>query len=173
MRFTELELPGTYLIEAEKLEDERGFFSRLFCKETFASMGLQSDFFQCSLSSNLKKATLRGMHYQIAPFAEEKLVRCICGSIYDCLIDLRPNSPTYLRHLGINLTSALQLLYIPKGLAHGFLTLEANTQVFYQISTPHEPLAARGIRYNDPQFKIQWPLSPEVISQKDLLYPLS
>ena len=173
MNFTELFLPGVYQIDVKKFEDDRGFFTRLFCKETLSQKGLESDFSQCSLSDNPRKSTLRGMHYQEAPFEEVKLITCLSGSIYDCLIDLRPDSPTYLRHLAIELSaSCSQLLYVPKGLAHGFLTLEPKTQVLYQISTPYHRTAARGIRYNDPHFQIPWPLVPEIVSSRDLSYPL-
>ena len=169
MKFIPLSLDGAYLIEAEKLEDERGFFSRLFCAEQFSNQGLLSSFPQCNFSYNKTKGTLRGMHYQEPPFEEVKLVRCVAGSIYDCIIDLRPGSKTYLNWIGIELSaSSLQLLYVPKGFAHGFLTLEKNSEVFYQVSTPYQPNAERGIRYDDPAFQVIWPSPPEKISRKDL-----
>ncbi len=172
MIFKELSLKGAYLINPAPIEDERGFFARTYCKETFKTHGLNPQLEQMSLSYNRKKGTLRGMHYQEAPHAEVKLVRCLKGAIYDVIIDLRPASSTYRHWVGIELTeSSYSTLYIPEGFAHGFQTLQDNTEVFYQISAPFVPDASRGIRWNDPAFAITWPLDIAIISKKDQEYP--
>ena len=172
MKFHPLPLNGAYLIEPEKREDERGFFARLFCQKLFQKEGLYSEFPQCNFSNNPKKGTLRGLHYQTPPFEEVKLVRCIAGAIYDCIVDLRLDSKTYLQWTGVELRAEpLQLLYVPKGFAHGFLTLEEETQVFYQVSTPYHPGSEKGLCYQDPAIGIQWPFSPSVISKKDQDHP--
>lgn len=170
MKFVTTEFLGLYLIEYEKLEDERGFFARTFCQEKFHEQGINTQIIQCSISYNRQKGTLRGMHYQIPPFEEAKLVRCVKGAIYDLVIDLRPASMTYKKWVAFEL-SAHNSLYIPKGFAHGFLTLEKDTEVFYQISEKFSPEHARGIRWNDPTFSLSWPLPISVISQKDQNYP--
>lgn len=171
LKFTSLGLDGSFLIEPTPLADERGYFARTFCKRTFEEMGLNPHLDQCSFSFNNKKGTLRGMHFQKAPDAEAKLVRCTQGSIYDVIIDLRPESPTYKQWKGVVLSSENRcLLYIPEGFAHGFQTLEDNTEVFYQISAPFVPESASGVRWNDPQFGIAWPIEVVVISSKDQEY---
>jgi dTDP-4-dehydrorhamnose 3,5-epimerase len=168
MIFKETKLRDAYIIEIEKLEDKRGFFARTWCKNEFESHHLNSQMVQTNVSFNNKKGTLRGMHYQVAPFEETKLVRCTRGSIYDVIIDLRPESPTYKQWVGIELTSEnYKMLYIPGNFAHGFQTLEDNTEVIYQVSQFYSPGYEGGIRYNDPAFHIQWPMEVQVISDKD------
>lgn len=172
MLFTETILKGAYLIEPEKLEDERGFFARSFCVWEFAKHGLNPRLVQCNLSYNIKKGTLRGMHYQKAPYAEAKLVRCTRGAIYDVIVDLRPDSPCFRMNVGIRLDeSNRKMLYIPEGFAHGFITLEDDSEVFYQMSEFYSPQHAAGFRWNDPFFGIQWPLEAGVISERDKTYP--
>lgn len=168
MIFKETALQGAYILELEAAEDERGSFARTFCEREFEAQGLNSHFVQCSLSTNTRRGTLRGMHYQAEPNAETKLVHCVRGSLYDVIIDLRPQSTTYCRWVGVEL-SALnnRLLYVPAGFAHGFQTLEDDTAVYYQISTFYAPQSARGVRWNDPAFAIKWPLSDPLISDKD------
>jgi dTDP-4-dehydrorhamnose 3,5-epimerase len=171
MIFVELKLKGAYVIELEKLEDERGWFARSWCKQEFYEQGLDPNLAQCNISFNRKMGTLRGMHYQLPPFAETKLVRCTRGALYDVIIDLRPDSPTFLQWAGIELTADnRKTLYVPKGFAHGFQTLEDNTEVFYQMSDFYAPDHARGVRWNDPLFDIQWPEEESIISQKDQTY---
>jgi dTDP-4-dehydrorhamnose 3,5-epimerase len=169
MIFTETEIKGVYIIEIEKIEDQRGFFARSWDKEQFEKMGLNSSLVQCNISYNKKKGTLRGMHYQVAPYAEVKLVRCTKGKIFDVIIDLRENSKTFHKWIGVELSDInYKMIYIPEGLAHGFQTLEDNTEVFYQMSQVHMPEYSKGIRYDDERFKISWPLSNPIISKKDL-----
>ncbi|MGC2596013.1 MAG: dTDP-4-dehydrorhamnose 3,5-epimerase [Rhabdochlamydiaceae bacterium] len=171
MRFDPLLLNGAYLIETEPIEDERGFFARTFCREEFQQKGLNPHLEQCSVSFNHKKGTVRGMHFQKKPHAEVKLVRCTQGKIYDVIIDLRPESPTYKKWEGVILSSQnRQMLYIPEGFAHGFQTLDDNTEVFYQISSLFVPEHACGVRWNDLAFGIVWPVSVGVISLKDQQY---
>ena len=173
MEFRETSLPGVFLISLELLEDERGFFSRTFCRETFARHGLNPHLEQCNLSFNRKKGTLRGMHYQEAPAREAKLVRCLRGAIYDVILDVRPGSATWGRWEGFILSEeSRQMLYVPEGMAHGFLTLCDQTEVFYQMSEKFLPALARGIRWDDPAFGITWPEPVAVISEKDQHYPL-
>ena len=169
MIFTETELKGAYLIEPERLEDERGFFARTFCQKEFESHGLNTRFLQCSISFNRKKGTLRGMHYQAAPHAETKLVRCTRGAIYDVIIDIRPGSPTFKHWLSAELTADnYRALYIPEGFAHGFQTLADETEIFYQMSEFFYPEAARGVRWDDTTFEIAWPfVETRTISAKD------
>lgn len=173
MIFNETKLKGAYIIEVEPFEDERGSFARTFCREEFETHGLNSFIAQCNISHNRKKGTLRGMHYQIAPHAEAKLVTCLAGSIYDVIIDLRPDSITYCHWLAVELSARRRrsLIYIPEGFAHGFQTLEDDTEVFYQMSQAYVPEAARGVRWNDPGFAIHWPDGPRTISVRDQNYP--
>lgn len=172
MRFVELELPGVIAIEPERLEDDRGFFARLFCERDFAARGLATHWVQSSISHNTHRHTLRGMHYQAAPNAEIKLVRCTRGAIHDVLIDLRPDSPAFMRHAAIELNASNRtMVYVPEGVAHGFLTLEPDTEVFYQMSAFYAPESARGVRWNDPAFGIEWPAVPSVIHPRDAAYP--
>ena len=170
MIFKETNLKGAYIIELEPLEDERGFFARSFCLEEFKKNGIDFNIVQCNISYNKSKGTLRGMHYQIKPYEEAKLVSCTSGAIYDVIIDLRPTSPTYCQWFSIELTAHDKMLYIPKGFAHGFQTLEDDTVVFYQMSEFYHPECAEGVRWNDPAFGIKWPLSVKIISEKDLSY---
>ena len=172
MIFCEIELKGAYIIDMEKFHDERGFFARSWCQNEFQSHGLNSNLVQCNVSFNAKKGTLRGMHYQIAPFEEAKLVRCTRGSIYDVIIDLRRKSSTYKQHFGITLNSCEHtMLYVPEGFAHGFLTLEDDTEIFYQMAEFYSPECARGVRWDDPAFGIEWPIEVRVISDRDTNYP--
>lgn len=166
MIFQKLAIEGVYLIQMQPIEDERGFFARAFCCEEFAKIGLHTEFVQCNLSYNKKKGTLRGMHYQVAPFEEVKLVRCIRGSIYDAFVDLRPDSPTYKEWGAVQLSDTSHtMLYLPKGIAHGFQTLEDDVQLFYHVSAPFNLEASRGMRFDD--FGIEWPLEATVMSKKD------
>jgi dTDP-4-dehydrorhamnose 3,5-epimerase len=173
MKFIETPLKGAYLIEIEPVSDHRGFFARSWCEQEFGEHGLNSNLVQCNISFNTKKATLRGMHYQIKPHEEAKLVRCTQGSIYDVIIDIRPNSLTFKSWFSIELSATnRQMLYIPEGFAHGFQTLEDNTEVFYQMSNFYHGESARGLKWNDPSFKINWLLTENIIiSKKDQNYP--
>ena len=172
MKFTATALPGVYVIELEPIADERGFFARTWCRREFEAHGLNGSLAQCSLSFTRSKATLRGMHYQEKSRAEAKLVRCTAGAIYDVVLDLRAESPTFKQWLGVELTAASRkMLYIPEGLAHGFQTLVDDTEVFYQISEFFHSEAARGVRWNDPAFGIRWPLPVQVISERDRSFP--
>lgn len=172
MIFRETKLKGTFFIELEKLEDDRGCFARAFCQREFEVHGLKLEVAQCSISVNKTKGTLRGMHYQVPPHEEAKLVRCTRGAIYDVILDLRPDSATYKKWLAMELSSDnCRMVYIPEGVAHGFQTLENNTEVFYQMSQYFHPECARGVRWNDPAFGITWPLAPKAMSEKDRSYP--
>jgi dTDP-4-dehydrorhamnose 3,5-epimerase len=167
--FTEAKLSGAYIIEPERLEDERGFFARVFCQEEFKAHGLHLDVVQCNISFSKKKGTLRGMHYQVSPFQEAKLVRCTKGSIYDVIIDLRPNSPTFRQWLATVLTAENErMVYVPVGFAHGFQSCEDESEIFYHMSEFYHPEAARGVRWDDPAFQISWPhVEQRVISARD------
>ena len=206
MMFLETKLKGAFIIDIQKNEDQRGFFARSYCHREFQEHGLNPRVVQCNISYNAKNGTLRGMHYQVAPFEEAKLVRCTMGSIYDVIVDLRPDSETYCEWLGVYLaahcsqltahcslltgggstltadcpgvaahcsllTAHYTMLYIPEGFAHGFLTLEDDTEVFYQMSQFYAPEYARGFRWNDPAFGIEWPRDIAVISERDKAYP--
>jgi dTDP-4-dehydrorhamnose 3,5-epimerase len=172
MIFTETKLKGAYVLSIEKLEDERGFFARSWCRREFEKHGLNPQLVQCNISFNSHKGTMRGMHYQVKPYEEAKLIRCTTGSIYDVIVDIRPHSPSYKQYLGIALTPENhKMLYVPEGFAHGFLTLEDNTEVFYQMSEFYAPDHARGFRWNDPVFGIGWPANVQVISDRDRDYP--
>lgn len=173
MRFIETELKGAFLIELEELNDSRGFFARTFCAKEFSARGLKPTMAQCSLAFNHKKGTLRGMHYQVAPATETKLVRCTQGAIYDAIVDMRPDSPTYLSHIGVELTAKNHLaLYVPDMFAHGYQTLTSDAEVMYQMSEFYTPGYARGLRYNEPALGIKWPLPVSEISEKDMTWPL-
>ncbi|MGB7949258.1 MAG: dTDP-4-dehydrorhamnose 3,5-epimerase, partial [Candidatus Binatia bacterium] len=172
MIFSETKLQGAFIIDPQKLEDDRGFFARSWCQREAAAYGLHPQWVQCNVSFNKKKATLRGMHYQCAPSEEAKLVRCTRGAIYDVIIDLRPTSSTYRKWLAVELTAEnRRMLYIPEGFAHGFLTLDDNTEIFYQMAEFYVPACARGVRWNDSAFGIKWPMEASVISDKDRNYP--
>jgi len=168
MIFSETKIKGAFIIEPELLIDERGFFARSFCKEEFDNHGLDSSIVQCNISCNNKKGTLRGMHYQIPPHEEVKIVSCTEGAIYDVVLDLRKESKTYCHWIAVELTEDnVKMLYIPKGCAHGFQTLKDQTMVFYQMTNFFHPESARGVRWNDPVFGIQWPAGRKIISKKD------
>lgn len=172
MDFTALELPGAYVIDITPHRDDRGFFARLFCEQEFADRQLVTRFPQDSLSYNARAGTVRGMHFQSAPAEETKVVRCTAGAVIDVLVDLRRDSPTYLGTVGVELTAAnRRALYIPAGLAHGFQTLLPDSELHYMIDTPYVAAAARGVRWNDPSFRIEWPLPISVIADKDLQFP--
>jgi dTDP-4-dehydrorhamnose 3,5-epimerase len=172
MKLIRLPLSGAYSIELDLVPDERGFFARTWCAEEFQQLGLNPKLAQCSISSNTRRGTLRGMHFQAEPHAETKLIRCSSGAIYDVIVDLRPNSPTYCRWFAAELTSANhKMLYVPEGFAHGFQTLVDHTELFYQISVSYQPESARGVRWNDPMFGIEWPISNPIISARDSAYP--
>jgi dTDP-4-dehydrorhamnose 3,5-epimerase len=169
--FNETRLPGAYLIEPAYIEDERGFFARTFCQRELEAQGLDSCIAQCNISFNGQAGTVRGMHFQAAPHEEIKVVRCTMGAIYDVIIDLRTESTTFKQWIGLELSAHNRLmLYIPKGFAHGFQTLVDNTEVSYQMGTFYEPEAARGVRWDDPAFKVKWPLPLTLISEKDQSY---
>lgn len=168
MRFTELSLKGAYLVELQRYEDSRGFFARTFCAREFRDQGLSEKFVQCSTSWNARAGTVRGMHYQLPPSCEVKLVRCTAGALLDVIVDLRPDSPTYLQHLGVELSARNRLaLYIPEMFAHGYQTLEDSTEIFYQMSEFYTPELSAGLRYDDPKLGIKWPLLVSVVSEKD------
>jgi dTDP-4-dehydrorhamnose 3,5-epimerase len=172
MNFRETELKGAYVIDPQRLEDERGFFARSWCRREFEARGLNPNLVQCNLSFNAATGTLRGMHYQIAPFEEAKLIRCTRGSIYDVIVDIRPDSASFGKYFSLVLTAENRsMLYAPEGFAHGFLTLEDHTEVFYQMSQFYAPEHARGFRWNDPVFGIRWPGDVKVISERDRSYP--
>ncbi len=172
MKYLETPLKGTFVLELERLEDERGFFARSWCKAEFESRGLYSNIVQCNVSFNRKKGTLRGMHYQVKPHEEAKLVRCTMGALYDVIIDIRKDSATFRKWHSVELSAKNhRMLYIPEGLAHGYLTLEDDSEVFYQMSERYYPECARGVRWNDPAFNIQWPDAKMLISARDREYP--
>lgn len=171
MIFKETKLKGAFTIEPERFEDDRGYFARTWCRKEFEAQGLDTNLVQCSISFSKKRGTLRGMHYQAAPHEEVKLVRCTSGAIYDVIIDMRPDSQTYRQWVAAELTAENQkMFYIPEGFAHGFITLQDNTEVFYQISEFYYPELSRGVRWNDPAFSIQWPIAPTVMAERDRNY---
>ena len=168
MKFEAIELAGAYLIDLDRFGDDRGFFARIFCEEEFGKQGLKTGITQINNSLSAMKGTLRGMHYQLAPHAEVKVVRCIRGSLFDVILDLRPDSPTFGRSFGAELSAEnRRMLYVPEGFAHGFQTLEDGTEAIYFVTERYAPDAERGVRWNDPNFGIQWPLEPTVLSDKD------
>jgi dTDP-4-dehydrorhamnose 3,5-epimerase len=172
MKFHETELKGAFIIEPEKREDERGFFARSWCQREFEQHGLVPTVVQANISCNRKKGTLRGMHYQAAPHEETKLVRCTRGAIYDVIVDVRPESPTFRKWIGVELTARnYKMLYVPEGFAHGFQTLADDTEVVYQVTQFYTPGAERGIRWNDPAIQIEWPEAVHSISEKDANWP--
>ncbi len=172
MIFTETKLKGAFIIDVKKIEDERGFFGRAWCKKEFEAHGLSSDAVQANVSYNKEKGTIRGMHYQVAPYAESKTVRCTSGAIYDVIIDIRPESATYKQWIGVELTGdSFRMLYVPEGFAHGFITLEEHTSVHYMVTAYYTPGAEAGIRFDDQAFNIAWPIAPKVVSEKDRAHP--
>ncbi len=173
MLITKTPLEGAALIEPELREDDRGFFTRAFCREEFEAAGLDPTVAQTNISFNHKAGTLRGLHYQREPHAEAKTVRCFAGEIYDVIVDYRPESPTYLQHYGVHLTAANhKALYIPRGFAHAYLTLTDGAEVHYQVTTPYAPGVEGGLRWDDPALAIEWPHEVVVISDKDAAWPL-
>jgi dTDP-4-dehydrorhamnose 3,5-epimerase len=172
MIFTETPLKGAYLIDLEKRGDDRGFFARVFCTNEFREVGLCTDFVQVNNSLTATKGTLRGMHYQLPPRAETKVVRCIRGSLWDCILDLREGSPTFGQWFGAELSAeSRRMMYVPKGFAHGFITLTDDAEAFYLVDEFYAPDCERGIRWNDPKFHIEWPVEAAVISEKDSNWP--
>jgi dTDP-4-dehydrorhamnose 3,5-epimerase len=173
MIFTETKLEGVYVIAPEFIEDERGFFARLWTPEEFEERGLNPRLVQSNISYNRKRGTLRGMHFQVKPHEEAKLVRCTRGALYDVALDVRPDSPTYLQWEPVELTEENRLMfYVPEGFAHGYQTLSDDTEVFYQMSELYHPQAARGLRWDDPKLGINWPLPVSVISERDTQFEL-
>jgi dTDP-4-dehydrorhamnose 3,5-epimerase len=172
MIFSETRLAGAYTIDLEPIEDERGFFARQWCEQEFADAGLVTVVSQASIAFNRTKGTVRGMHWQLPPHAEVKLVRCVRGSIYDVIVDLRPDSTSLGEWIAVELTAEnRRSLYVPEGFAHGYQTLEDTTEVWYQMSVPYAPAAARGFRYDDPRFGIAWPNEVSIISERDRSWP--
>jgi dTDP-4-dehydrorhamnose 3,5-epimerase len=172
MKFQTTDINDVFIVELDKREDERGFFARGFCQREFEEHGLIPQVVQANISYNKYKGTLRGMHYQAAPFEETKFIRCTKGSIYDAIIDMRPDSPTYLKWVGVELTDKnYKMLYVPRNFAHGFQTLEDDTEVMYLVSEFYAPQSERGVRYNDPAFNVMWPLEVSQISAKDAVWP--
>jgi len=172
MKFTPAPLHGSYIVGLDKHEDQRGFFARSWCAREFEAQGLSARLVQCNISWNRSRGTLRGMHYQTAPLAEAKLVRCVRGAIHDVVLDLRPDSATYRGHFGVELSAQNRLMiYVPEGVAHGFLTFDDDTEVLYQMSEFYDPEHAAGVRWDDPAFGIPWPSEVLVISDRDRTYP--
>jgi dTDP-4-dehydrorhamnose 3,5-epimerase len=175
MNFTETKLQGVFEIELETHGDERGFFARSYCSREFEAHGLNPRVVQCNISYNRQRGTVRGMHYQQAPHQEAKLIRCVRGALYDVVIDLRANSPTFRDWIGVELRAGervlSKMLYVPEGFAHGFQTLEDDTEIFYQMSEFYAPESQRGYRWNDAAFSVRWPAPPAVISERDRTYP--
>jgi len=168
MKFTETIINGAYLVDIKRIADERGFFGRAFCSNEMKAFGLNDNIAQTNLSSNPKKGTLRGLHYQGPPAEESKLVRCTRGSLFDVIVDIRKQSSTYCKWFGAVLTAeSFQMLYVPEGCAHGFITLEDNTDIMYEVSEFYTPSAEKGLLWNDPFFGIEWPIQPVIISEKD------
>jgi dTDP-4-dehydrorhamnose 3,5-epimerase len=172
MKFNPTPLKGAYTVEIEKRGDDRGFFARVFCENEFAQAGLIPKFVQVNNSLSAKKGTLRGMHYQLVPKAEVKLVRCIRGALWDAIVDLRPDSPSFGKWFGAELNAENRLMmYVPRGFAHAILTLTDDTEALYMVSDFYGPEQERGVRWNDPKFKIAWPIEPSEISPKDAKWP--
>jgi dTDP-4-dehydrorhamnose 3,5-epimerase len=172
MEYTETTLKGAFLVALKKISDSRGYFARAFCKDEFARHGLKSDMLQVNAGFSHTKGTLRGMHFQTAPHAEAKLVRCVRGAVFDVIVDLRPDSPTLGRWFGAELTADNGvMLYLPEGFAHGYQTLIDNSEIYYMTSAPYVASAAKGVPYNDPAFGISWPLPVSVISDQDASWP--
>ena len=172
MRFTPTQLEGAFIVELDRIEDERGFFARSWCAAEFESHGLDARTVQCNISFNRKRGTLRGMHYQNPPHEEAKLVRCTQGAIYDVVVDIRADSPTYRQWVGVELTAeSRRMLYVPKGFSHGFQTLADDSEVFYQMSEAYCPEAAAGFRHDDPAVSIAWPVGRKIVSDKDMALP--
>jgi dTDP-4-dehydrorhamnose 3,5-epimerase len=168
MIFTETPIIGAYLIDLEKHGDDRGFFARVFCRDEFGERNLQTQFVQINNSLSAERGTLRGLHYQLAPAEEVKVVRCVAGALWDVIVDIRPQSATFGRWFGAELSADnRRMMYAPRGMAHGFVTLADHTEAFYMVSAFYAPERERGIRWNDPRFGIEWPMTPIVMSDKD------
>ena len=173
MIFTEVPLQGSYTVDIDKKADNRGFFARVFCAKEFAALGIKPEVAQINICYNGVRGTLRGMHYQVSPASETKLVRCTKGAIYDVIVDLRPDSPTYLQHFGVELTADnYRALYVPEMFAHGYQTLTEEAEIVYVVSEFYAPGCERGLRYNDAKLNIQWPLPAHLISEKDSSWDL-
>jgi len=172
MIFTETKLKGAYLVEIKKLEDERGFFGRAWCRHEFEEVGLNADICQINTSYTVKKGTIRGMHYQVDPYQETKFVRCTKGRVFDVMVDLRPDSPTFMQWVGHELSPEnCRMVYVPENFAHCILTLEDHSEIYYPVTQFYTPGAERGIRYDDPAFGIEWPIEAIHVSGKDLSHP--
>jgi len=172
LKFCKTPLQDVYVIELDRLEDDRGFYARGWCQREFSENGMKLPFVQANMSFSKKKGTLRGMHYQEQPHYEAKLMRCINGAIYECVIDLRPGSATYKKSYGVELSAEnRKMLFVPGGFANGFLTLEDNSEVFYQVTEFYHPESECGVRFDDPAFGIEWPIAPVSISDKDRNWP--
>jgi dTDP-4-dehydrorhamnose 3,5-epimerase len=170
--FSPTPVEGAYILDLDRQNDDRGYFARTWCRRELEQAGLNASLAQCSVSYNLRRQTLRGMHWQAPPNAEVKIVRCTRGAIWDVIIDLRPESQTYMHHWGVELTAdSGRAVYIPEGMAHGFVTLADASEVFYQMSEFYNPASARGIRWNDPAFAIAWPLTDPILHPRDAAYP--
>lgn len=172
MRYLDTDIPGLLLMETDLISDERGFFTRLFCREELSGRALDFNLVQTNLSGNHRRGTLRGLHYQQAPYAEDKIVRAVTGAVFDMVLDLRPESPAYGRWAAFELSAEnRRSLLVPKGCAHGYLTLTEEAEVLYMVNSPYRPGAEGGVRWNDPAFGLKWPLEPEIISEKDRNWP--
>jgi dTDP-4-dehydrorhamnose 3,5-epimerase len=172
VKFSPTALAGAFIVDIEPAQDERGFFARTWCRCEFEQHGLNADLAQCSVSFNRRRGTLRGMHFQEKPHEETKVVRCTRGAIYDVIVDLRRDSPTFRKWIAVELNADnRRMLYVPAGVAHGFQSLVDDTEVFYQISVPYHPESARGVRCDDPAFGIRWPVAERIISDRDRRYP--
>lgn len=173
MSFLPTLLPGAFVVELERLEDERGFFARSFCRDEFIALGLNPSISQCNVSFNAKRGTLRGLHFQVEPHAEAKLVRCTQGAVWDVIVDLRTDSPHFKRWFSIELSAESRRgLYIPEGFAHGFQTLTDDAELLYMMATPYHADSARGVRWNDPAIGIKWPIASPTMSDRDRAFPL-
>ncbi|MBI3715407.1 MAG: dTDP-4-dehydrorhamnose 3,5-epimerase [Betaproteobacteria bacterium] len=173
MIFVPTPLAGAFVVELKRLEDDRGFFARSFCRDEFRARGLNPEVWQCNVSFNPRRGTLRGMHFQADPYAEDKLIRCTRGIIWDVIVDLRADSPGYRKWFGAELSAeSRRALYVPKGFAHGFQTLADDAEVLYMMSESYHPESARGVRWDDPAIGIEWPLAGPSMSDKDRSYPL-
>jgi dTDP-4-dehydrorhamnose 3,5-epimerase len=172
MIFTETRISGAFLLEIKKIEDDRGFFGRSFCKKELEEHGLNGNIVQANTSMSRKKGTIRGLHYQVEPYHEAKLIRCTRGRVFDVIVDLRPGSPTYLQWFGAELTpDNYRMVYVPGNFAHGYLSLEDNSEVYYNVTEFYTPGSEKGIRYNDPALNIEWPIPVEIVSEKDKSWP--
>lgn len=173
MKYTESQIPGAWIVDITAIHDSRGFFAMTWLPDQLRERGMDPALAQCNLAFNHKRGTLRGMHFQTAPHAQAKLIRCTRGALLDVIVDLRPDSPTYCRSEAVELTADnRRMLYMPEGIAHGYLTLTDDVEAYYHASTPWQPTAESGVRWNDPVFGISWPFEPLVISDKDAAWPL-